>query len=301
MNEEDTGLKDMIKTAEEDLEDNLQSQKDATATRRDENQAYQNDITTIVKGEEALKGAIAVLSEFYKSLEKHNEADDDDDFLQLNHAKHAKHAKHMKHTRHTKRSNTHEDPSPPEIMEDEHEGQSSNEVIDLLEEIYESTKAQEARAHEDEEQDQHDYEDSMTEIKGDEADLRKSITTLTKNLEDARKKMEMKHEELTRAEKEKMQIEQYVDKIKPGCDFVVDKFDDREANRETEKTALQEVHDKLKASPVYANAEREAKEAGMGDCKKICLADEANAKCKACLAGVSVPGYCAGHSDTPGC
>merc|ERR1719378_1682069 len=135
----------------------------------------------MVQGEEAIKKARDVLHKFYKALEKHNEDDDDDDaFIQVNKTKK-------------------EDPDAPEIMEEDFEGQSDkgNEVLDLLEEIYDNIRAQEARCHEDEQEAQHDYEDSMADLKDEEADLRESITKLKKDLADAESKLDSKHKELT--------------------------------------------------------------------------------------------------------
>jgi len=57
----------------------------------------------------------------------------------------------------------------------------------------------------------------------------------------------------------------------------------------------------IKATPAYKTAMAEAKVEGFGDCKEPCTKDEADAKCKACLADVTVPAYCAGHAGTKGC
>jgi chromosome segregation ATPase len=278
----ETGLKEQIKKAEEDLDTCRKNMKDETSMRREDNAIYQKDIDTLVQGEEAIKKAHDVLDKFYKALEEHN---DDDAFVQVHKAKK-------------------EDPDAPEIMEEDFAGQSDKggEVLDLLQEIYDNMRAQEARCHEDEQEAQHDYEDSMTDFKDEEADLRESIIKLTKDLKDAEKSLESKHKELTKTEKEKMKLEQYLEKIEPGCDFVVDNFDERESNRETESEALEKAKELLEDSPMFKQAQQAQKEKGMGDCKDTCLDEGDNhAKCKACLAGVSVPGYCVDHGDAPGC
>jgi len=63
------------------------------------------------------------------------------------------------------------------------------------------------------------------------------------------------------------------------------------------------VSDWSQLTPAYLKAMEAAKVESFGDCKMLCeggLNEEA-APCKACLAKVSVPGYCAGHPGTPGC
>jgi len=280
-----TGLKQQIKDTNDDIDENRENQVDETAARRDENLAYQKDVKTIVEAEEALQKAIDVLTEFYKSLDDHNDAGDDEMLIQTK-----KKAK--------------EDPDAPDAgMDEDFAGQSNkgNEVLDTLKTIQENTHGQQTRAHEDEEQAQHDYEDSMKGLTDDEADLKKTLTGLEKELADSELELAAKHDEKDETEKEKMKVEQYVEKIKPGCDFVVDNFDDRESNRDTESTALKKVIGMLEDSPAYKAAKTEADQEAMGECKDTCVEDEAHAKCKACLAGISVPGFCAGHPDNSGC
>lgn len=89
--------------------------------------------------------------------------------------------------------------------------------------------------------------------------------------------------------------------IKPGCDFISENLALRDTNRANEKLALENAVGLIKGTPAYTNAMAEAHEESLGDCKDICAANEAHAECKACLAKVSVPGYCAGHAGTPGC
>merc|ERR1740116_440358 len=69
------------------------------------------------------------------------------------------------------------------------------------------------------------------------------------------------------------------------------------------KTQLAEkTADLLKGTPAYKAAESEAELESLGSCKDICVDEgRGHAKCKACLADVTVPGYCAGHPDTDGC
>jgi hypothetical protein len=55
------------------------------------------------------------------------------------------------------------------------------------------------------------------------------------------------------------------------------------------------------ASPAYKKAVSEATVESYGNCKEPCVKDSEAVKCKACMADVTVPGYCAGHPETKGC
>merc|ERR1719379_1548822 len=108
-------------------------------------------------------------------------------------------------------------------------------------------------------------------------------------------------ENLDVTEKALKEVERYLLKIKPGCDFAVDNYDTRKENRGKEKKALEDAVEKLKGTPAFKKAELAAEQESWGACKETCMEDKEHAKCKACLAGVSVPGYCVTHKDTPGC
>ena len=49
-------------------------------------------------------------------------------------------------------------------------------------------------------------------------------------------------------------IENYLEKIKPGCDFITENFDLREENRATETTALEKAEGLIKDTPAYKDA-----------------------------------------------
>lgn len=101
---------------------------------------------------------------------------------------------------------------------------------------------------------------------------------------------------------EKEAIEAYLLKIKPGCDFITKNIETRKANRKDEEEALKGAVKLLKDSPAYQTWVSEDHDEKLGDCLSICKeVGEEHAKCKACLAKVSVPGYCAGHPGTDGC
>jgi len=272
----ETGLKAQIKQTEESHTACVNSQKSETKERTAANLLYQQDIKNLVAAEEILQKAIKALRKYYDKLEERMAGYE---FIQKK-----------------------EDPQAPETFGN-YEGQSSQggDAIEMLEFILEETKKEETEAHSDEENSQHNYEDSMADLKAEEADLESSLAELQKTLAAKEEELFQKKEEhkVTTADKES--IEKYLAKIKPGCDFITEHFEEREENRATETSAMEECKTLIKDTPAYQNFKAEEKVEGFGDCKEPCTEDEEHVECKACLAKTSILGYCAGHSGTPGC
>jgi len=271
-----TGLKAQIKATEESLLSSVTSQKTETAERTKENLLYQEDIKNLVAANNILKKAIKVLRKYYDKLAERMEQENG--FLQ-------------------------EDPqAPDESKWGNYAGQSSKggDAIGMLEFILESTIKEETEAHAAEETSQHDYEDSMTSLKDDEANFEKTIADLQEQLASSEEELVNKKKEHKATTKDKEAIEAYLLKIKPGCDFITTNFDEREDNRATETTALKKAQTLIKDTPVYKTAVAKARVEGFGDCT-TCEDAEDHVDCKACMAKVTVPGYCAGHQGTPGC
>merc|ERR1719217_2032398 len=130
----------------------------------------------------------------------------------------------------------------------------------------------------------------MTDLKSEEAELQRSLADLQQSLAEKEKELQEKTEELKKTEADKLAIEVYLEKIKPGCDFITSNFDLRESNRGKEKAALEKATELLKETPAYKAAVTAAEQDAMGECKDICVGREAHAECKACLAEVRVPG-----------
>merc|ERR1719420_2493240 len=197
----ETGLKAQIKQTEEDLKKNHDDQVSETASRQEENKAYQINIKNIVTAEGLLHKAIKVLKAYYDQFEKEEEKE----LLQ-------------------------EDPAPPETWEDE-EGQggyagqrdAGGEVIGMLEFIVKETNKEETEAHSDEEGAQHAYEDSMAELKSEQAKLSETLASLQDELAEAEKTLFETREDLAVTEKELKAVEKYLLKIKPGCDYIEEK------------------------------------------------------------------------------
>jgi len=277
----ETGLKVLIKADEESLEQNYQSQVAETEERKEENLAYQKDISNLVEAKSLLQRAISVLRKYYSKISDQIKAEAEAaSFIQR------------------------EDPAPPPTWEDKYSGQSvagGTDAVSMLEFILRNTKAEEKQAHDDELSSQHSYEDSMADLKAEEAKLQEQLASNRKLLAQKEEELLQKKKDLKKTEADKKALEDYLLEIKPGCDFITANLDLRNTNRENEKKALENAESLIKGTPAYTNAMAEAHTESLGDCKDICAEDEAHAKCKACLAKVSIPGYCAGHAGTPGC
>jgi chromosome segregation ATPase len=278
INDPATGLKKQIADTEQSLVENKQSQTSETKERTEANLAYQVDIKNLVDAEQLLTKAIKVLKAYYDELSE-------------------KLANSLKLVQ--------EDPSAPEAWkgDGEFEGQSQKggDVINMLEFILSETKKEETTAHQEEETSQADYEDSMTKLKEEEAEAEKSLAKLHTTLAEKEQELLEANEDLKSTIKDKEAIEAYLAKIKPGCDFITTNYDTREANRATEKAALEKAAGLIKETPAYKTAVNEATVESYGKCKEPCVADVEDVKCKACMADVTIPAYCAGHEGTKGC
>jgi len=274
----ETGLKKQIADTEESLVQNKEAQTTETADRLEENVAYQKDVKNLVAAESILEKAIKVLKAYYDDLEKKLAAGE---------------------------ALVQEDPTPPAAWKGDgaYEGQSNKggDIISMLEFILSESHKEEGEAHKSEEEAQASFEDSMTQLKKEEASSEKLLAETKETLAETEEKLLAAKEDLKATTADKEAIETYLLKIKPGCDFITTNFDLREKNRATEKAALEKAEGLIKGTPAYKAAVSEATVESYGDCKEPCVADADDVKCKACMADVTIPGYCAGHEDTKGC
>jgi len=264
------GLKAQIEGTEKSLQENHASQVSETEERAEANKAYQADVKNLVAAEALLQNAIKVLKGYYDRF---------DSLLQ-----------------------SREDPAPPKTW-GEYKGQSEKggSAISMLEFILKETEKEETAAHSEEEKAQADYEDSMTDLKKEQASKEKTLSDLQEKLANTEEDLLEAQENLKETTKDKESIEAYLEKIKPGCDFITSNFDLREKNRGIEEKALNTAKSTLKGSPAYKNAEAQATEESYGKCKEPCVKDVTHVKCKACMSDVTIPAYCAGHKGTTGC
>merc|ERR1719162_1284208 len=270
INDAKTGYKAQIAETEQALVDNHDSQTKQTVERTESNVAYQQDVKNLVAAQSILERAIKVLATYYDDLEK-------------------------------KLALVQEDPAPPKAdLNMEGQSGAGADVIGMLTFINDEAKAEETEAHGDEESAQADYEDSMTKAKKQQADDEKSLASLQDKLAQAEKDLLDNKEDLTATTADKEAAEDYLAKIKAGCDFITSNFKERNASRKTEKAALNKAIGLIKATPAYTSAVNAATVESYGDCSS-CEADKSDVKCKACMADVTIPAYCAGHKGTKGC
>jgi len=272
------GLKIDIKNTEDSLTANVESQTSQTADRTSSNLAYQKNVDNLVAAEDLLKKAVVVLKAYYEDALSAGAAGTG--LLQRGQ----------------------EDPAPPGTWS-EFAGQSEkgNDAVSMLEFILTNTKAEETAAHSAEDQDQKAYEEEMTSLKAEEATLQETLSTKNVELANAQEEFLVKKKDLKTMRGLANQIKQYLKMIAPVCNFMDQHIALREQSRLEETNALKGARDLLMDTPVYKEAVAAAHNETLGDCKDICAINEAHVDCLACMAKVSVPGYCAGHPTALGC
>merc|ERR1719499_968604 len=256
------------------IEENHDSQVSETEQRREETQAYEENVQNLVNAEALLKRAVVVLRNYYSKIS----ADISPAMLQRQDP--------------TK-------PDPPSTWDDKYVGQSdgASSVIDMLDFIIRNTKQEETDAHDDEVSAQNSYEESMQGLTREMENLQNALGQIQATLAQRRQELKTKEKEHDATSKEKATLEAYLEKIKPGCDYITNNLDRRKAHR-----AEEEAKQLLQDSPVHAEAEARAHQESLGACAGKCNSQgEDHVDCKACLASVSVPGYCADHPGTEGC
>merc|ERR1719299_374174 len=193
-----------------------------------------------------------------------------------------------------------EEPAPSDADFSETGQGQATDAVSMLGFILEETKTEEHQAHTDEEASQHAFEDTMADLKTQEAACLETIAGLEDSLAATEKTLEETTIDLEKTTKEKKALERYLLKIKPGCDFITENIDTRKDNREAETSALNNAKDKLKSTPAYKSAAAAVEKEMLGKCADSC-SDKTSVECKACLAGTSVTGYCAAHKGEAGC
>lgn len=195
-----------------------------------------------------------------------------------------------------------EDPAPPQ-EDGSMEGQTgkANGVVSQLKFILSETKREEEQAHADEEVAQHDFEDEKTTLKDNEATSLDTISSLENQVADKEKQLNARKTELVKSKKEIKSLTKYLNKIKPGCDFITENLDTRKASRVAETDSLKTAITKLKSTPAFKSAVAKAQKEALGECGEHCIPDMENLACQACIQGTSETAYCASHDDHPEC
>merc|ERR1719456_540765 len=116
-----------------------------------------------------------------------------------------------------------------------------------------------------------DYEKSMTELKKDQADDQKSLVKLKADLTEKEKDLLNAEEDLKATTNDRDAVVAYLEKIKPGCDFITKNFDLREKNRATESAALKKAIRLIEGTPAYKTFESETTvESFKESCLDVC-------------------------------
>eukprot|EP00418_Pyrodinium_bahamense_P091964 CAMPEP_0179036174 /NCGR_PEP_ID=MMETSP0796-20121207/13481_1 /TAXON_ID=73915 /ORGANISM="Pyrodinium bahamense, Strain pbaha01" /LENGTH=762 /DNA_ID=CAMNT_0020732451 /DNA_START=78 /DNA_END=2366 /DNA_ORIENTATION=+ len=279
----EVGLKAQIQSTEQGLQQNYQSQKSQTEMRTKENLAYQAEVDNLVKTKALLLSAMKVLTIYYQQI--------------------GGYAREEEEPVPVLPGETEARPSTWE-KEKGYKGQSEKgtSVIDMLTFIHDEVAKEEALAHTTEQSAQHAFEDSMAELKSGEASMQKNLADLRRTLADKEQELLEKQDDLRVTSATNAAAKAYLLKIKPGCDFITENIDHRDGRRQVETAALKKAAQLLKGTPAYKAAVAAADLESLGPCRSVCEEEgREHVKCQACLAKVSIPGYCAGHPDTLGC
>jgi hypothetical protein len=277
----ETGLQKQLADENTKLTTNRKDQADEIETRGLENAAYQSNIVNLVNAEKVMTQALTVLKKFYAYLKK-------------------KEAGEVKLIQIHSGLNNGEEPAPPDSDFSDTGASAGGDAVSMLEFIIKETKAEETTAHSDEETAQKTFEDTMNDLKTQEATCLETIADLTENIASTEKSLKETQIDLEKTTKEKKALENYLLKIKPGCDFITENIDARKDARSAETSALNSAKDKLKGTPAYKSAAAAEEKMMLGKCAEKCT-DKTSIDCKACIAGTSTTGYCAAHAGEPGC
>ena len=146
------------------------------------------------------------------------------------------------------------------------------------------------------------YEETMTDLQEEQKTLEETIASLEKNIAEAEVSKSNAKADLKKTTADHAAVVAYLAQIKAGCDFIDENLQHRKDARTAEKSALENAVTLLKGTPAFKSAVHAADQKALGECKDTCNDyGREHAECEACLAGTSVPGYCAGHAGTPGC
>jgi len=263
-----------IASTEEQIRQNVEDQKKATKLKLEATENYKVDVKNLQKTRSLLAKATSVLKAYYDKVE--TEWNKDTGEKTLNSDTQARWGQFTRDQ--AANSNT------------------QGNIFFQLDLISTEAAEEEKQAHADELSAQHAYEDAMDTLVGDEKQLRQTLAATQKTLAEKKVTKLEKEKEKATEEERIVATKAYQADIFPGCNFILTNYDTRVANRLTEETALKECITLIKGTDTYQLAVASAHEDSLGDCKDICAPNEEHAKCKACLASVTVAGYCAGHN-----
>lgn len=123
--------------------------------------------------------------------------------------------------------------------DNEYKAKDGDQVISLLEGIETQMKTSEETAHSDEKAAVDLYDKDMKDMADSQETLEKESADLRQQIADAEERLQNAQNEFQRQSEIETKIEEYKASIKPGCDFILDNFDTRTKNRQTEKQQLE--------------------------------------------------------------
>merc|ERR1719161_2203339 len=149
----------------------------------------------------------------------------------------------------------------------------------------------------------------LGESEKEETDLKEDIAAYELNLANDEKSLMQATEDKNAATGDNKAINAYLDSIEPGCTFIQSNLDKRKDARSSEKAALENAITTLKGTPVFQAAMAAAENERLGKCvlkesDYACGKDgskRGEAKCEACVEGVTVYGYCTQNPSASGC
>merc|ERR1740138_1732289 len=332
--------KDLLAQAQSDLKDNQDDQAFATKTRADEKAVFDKEISNADATQAILTKAIEVLEKYYKFMKAHNaektyaeHAGKDSGGGNLERLS-GKSIVELKEACNEKPvcvgfnsagwlKSSLADQSEWYDWEDgtlyvkelsfgrEMKGQSKEggEAIGMLKFILGESEKEETDLKADEDTAISDFESNMNTLTGQESDLKEDIAAYELNLANDQKSLMQATEDKNAANGDNKAINAYLDSIEPGCTFIQSNLDKRKDARSSEKTALENAITTLKGTPVFQAAMAAAENERLGKCvlkesDYACGKDgskRGEAKCEACVEGVTVYGYCTQNPSASGC
>merc|ERR1719456_1902563 len=110
----------------------------------------------------------------------------------------------------------------------------------------------------------------MSDLKTEEKEIQDAITDMKASIAQMEEDIETKHLDREQTEKEKRALERYLEKIKPGCDFIDENIDARKESRKGETDALKEAIKLLENTPAFKEAAAEDEKQALGECAVKC-------------------------------
>lgn len=188
-----------LKTAQEELVKLAERRKETIEMRQLENKNYLATVADLQSAQQVLKRALHTLNSFYKA-----------------------------------------EATAASTADHEYKAQADGEqVITLLEDIEKQMQTSEETEHSDEKASVEAYDQAIKDMADSQETLEKQSADLRQQIADAEERLQNAQNEFQRQSEIETKIEEYKASIKPGCDFMLDNFDTRTKNRETEKQQLE--------------------------------------------------------------